>query len=131
MSTFRPNEQRSSSRAPLVRAAASGMAVLPPPPDFSRGEHERRPRAVPDLPPEATDDREWDARIAREVQHQEVIEASFDRAEAYGRLGDFEHALQWLDRAAVASGGLPSAYRAQRARWARAAALRPRPVRRA
>jgi hypothetical protein len=120
MSTFRPNEQRSSSRAPLVRAAASGMAVLPP-----------RPRAVPDLPPEATDDREWDVRIAREVQHQEVIEASFDRAEAYGRLGDFEHALQWLDRAAEVSGGLPRAYRAQRARWARAAALRPVPVGRA
>jgi hypothetical protein len=61
-------------------------------------------------------------------RHQEVIEASVDRAEAYGRLGDFEHALEWLDRAAVASGGLPRAYRARRAQWARAAERRPRPV---
>jgi predicted Zn-dependent protease len=118
MSTFGPNDQRPSSRAALVRPA-SGMAVLPP------------PRAVPDLPPESTDDPRWDDHLAREVQHQEVIEASFDRAEAYGRLGDFEHALEWLDRAVVASGGLPTAYRARRARWARAAALRPRPVGRA
>ena len=64
-------------------------------------------------------------RASREVQHQEIIEASFDRAEAYGRLGDFEHALQWLDRAAVASGDLPLAYRARRARGAQEAALRP------
>ena len=118
MSTLGPNEQRPSSRAALVRAPASEMAVP-------------RPRAVPDLPPEATDDRQWDDRLAREIQHQEVIEASFDRAEAYGRLGDFEHALEWLDRAAVASGGLPGAYRALRARWARAAGLRARPVGRA
>jgi hypothetical protein len=87
-----------------------------------------RPHAVPDLPLESTVDRELDARVARGVQHRELIEASFDRAEAYGRLGDFEHALQWLDRAAVAGGGLPTAYRAQQARWERAAALRPRPV---
>ena len=98
MSTFGPNHQR---------VPASGMAVLPPSANLSRGEHKRRPRAVPDLPPESADDRAWDERVAREVRHQEVIEASFDRAEAYGRLGDFEHALQWLDRAAVASGGLP------------------------
>jgi tetratricopeptide (TPR) repeat protein len=117
MSTF-PNDQRPSSRAALVRPA-SGMAA------------QRRPRAVPDLPPESTDDRRWDDRLAREIQHQEVIEASFDRAEAYGRLGDFEHALEWLDRAAVASGGLSGAYRALRARWARAAGLRARPVGRA
>jgi tetratricopeptide (TPR) repeat protein len=76
-------------------------------------------RAVPDA---------WDERIAREARHQEVIEASFDRAEAYQRLGDFEQALEWLDRAAVASGGLPPAYRAVRARWARAAAISPRSV---
>jgi hypothetical protein len=57
-----------------------------------------------------------------------MIEASFDRADAYARLGDFEHALEWLDRAAAASGDLPPAYRAQRASWARAAALRPRPT---
>lgn len=61
----------------------------------------------------------WDERVARDVRHQEVIEASFDRAEAYERLGDFELALEWLDRAAAVSGGLPAAYRAQRARWAR------------
>jgi tetratricopeptide (TPR) repeat protein len=67
----------------------------------------------------------WDGRTAREVRHRELIEASLDRAEAYDRLGDFEHALEWLDRAAALSGGLPAAYRAQRARCARAAALRP------
>jgi hypothetical protein len=66
--------------------------------------------------------------MAHEVRHQEIIEASFDRAEAYERLGDFEHALEWLDRAAAASGGLPPAYRAERARWARAAALRRQPA---
>jgi hypothetical protein len=61
------------------------------------------------------------------VRHQEVIDASFDRAEAYERLGDFEHALEWLDRATEVSGGLPAAYRARRERWARAAAVRLRP----
>ena len=83
-----------------------------------------RLRAVPNLPHESSDDR--GESTARDARHQEVIEASFDRAEAYERLGDFEHALEWLDRAAAVSGGLPAAYRAQRARWARAAALRPR-----
>jgi hypothetical protein len=67
--------------------------------------------------------------VAREVRHQEVIEASFDRAEAYERLGDFEHAVEWLDRAAEISGGLPAAYRARRERWARADAVRLRPGR--
>jgi hypothetical protein len=57
-----------------------------------------------------------------------VIEASFDRAEAYARLGDFEPALEWLDRAAGLSGGLPPAYRARRARWAQAAAFRAQPT---
>jgi tetratricopeptide (TPR) repeat protein len=60
-----------------------------------------------------------------------VIEASFDRAEAYERLGDFEQALEWLDRAATLSGGLPPAYRTQRDRWARAAAVRLGPAREA
>ena len=70
----------------------------------------------------------WDAHTAREVRHRELIEASLDRADAYERLGDFEHALEWLDRAAALSGGLPAAYRAQRARCAREAAFRPRPA---
>jgi hypothetical protein len=83
------------------------------------------PRAVPDLPQETIDDRGWDERIAREARHQEVIEASFDRAEAYERLGDFEHALEWLDRVAALAGGLSPAYRAQRARCERSAAVRP------
>jgi hypothetical protein len=85
------------------------------------------PRAVPDLPDESIPDPGWDGRVAREVRHQEVIDASFDRAEAYERLGDFEHALEWLDRATEVSGGLPAAYRARRERWARAAAVRLRP----
>jgi hypothetical protein len=97
-------------------------------PEPSPGEYDGRLRAVPELPQESIDDRRWDERIAREVRHQEVIEASFDRAEAYERLGDFEHALEWLDRAAAVGGGLPPAYRARRARWARAAARRPRPA---
>lgn len=74
------------------------------------------------------DDRAWDERVAREIRHQQVIEASFDRAEAYERLGDFEHALEWLDRAATLSGGLPTAYRERRARWARMVAAGPLPA---
>jgi len=95
---------------------------------LSPGESNGRARAVPDLPHESIDDQDWDELVAGEVRHQEVIEASFDRAEAYERLGDFEHALEWLDRAAELSGGLPPPYRAQRARWAREASVRPRPV---
>jgi hypothetical protein len=75
-----------------------------------------------------TDEREWDELVAREAMHQEVIDASFDRAEAHGRLGDFEQALNWLDRAAGLSGGLPPAYQAKRARWVRAGARRVRPA---
>ena len=86
----------------------------------------RRPRAVPDLPQESFDDRDWDGRVAREMRHQEVIEASFDRAEAYARVGDIEQALEWLDRAATLSGGLPPAYRARRARWTLSTAVRLR-----
>jgi hypothetical protein len=97
-------------------------------PKRSLDEPAGRLRAVPGPRQESSDDRDWDQRVADEERHQEVIEASFDRAEAYGRLGDFEHALEWLDRAAALCGGVPSAYRAQRARWARASALRPRPV---
>jgi len=94
----------------------------------SLDERAGRLRASPDAGQESSDERNWDQRVADEERHQEVIEASFDRAEAYGRLGDFEHALEWLDRAAALCGGVPSAYRAQRARWARASALRPRPA---
>src|SRR5215212_3156881 len=89
----------------------------------------RRPRALPPFPHKSFDDREWDERVAREVRHQAVIEASFDRAEAYARVGDFEQALAWLDRAATLSGGLPPAYRARRARWALSTAVRLRPTR--
>src|SRR3954465_5864419 len=99
---------------------------ISPSPDQSNGT--RRPRAVPDLRQESLDARAWDERVAREVNHQEVIEASFDRAEAYSRVGDFEHALEWLDRAATLSGGLPPAYRARRARWALSCAVRLRPT---
>jgi len=80
------------------------------------------------LPHESLDDGGWDERVAREVRHQQLIEASFDRAEAYERLGDPERALEWLDRAAALSGGLPPAYRALHARCARAAARRLRPT---
>ena len=55
-----------------------------------------------------TRDRAWDTQVAREVMHQEVIEATFDRAEAYARLGDFKRAVEWLDRAATVGGELPA-----------------------
>ena len=125
----------SSSRRPSSNGArkagpghdqGNGRPAAPGEPSLA--EYNGRPRAVPDLPHEAADDRRWDERVAREVRHQEMIEASFDRADAYARLGDFEHALEWLDRAAAVSGDLPPAYRAQRASWARAAALRPQPT---
>ena len=60
--------------------------------------------------------------------HEDVIEASFDRATAYERLGDFERALEWLDRAATIIGDLPPAYLALRDRCIRAGALRLRPT---
>jgi hypothetical protein len=88
----------------------------------------RWPRGVPDLPQESLDDLEWRERVAREVRHELVIEASFDRAEACARLRDFEHALEWLDHAAAVSGGLTPAYRTQRAHWVRAAAVRRMPA---
>jgi hypothetical protein len=82
----------------------------------------------PEPPHESTNDHRWAERVAREVLHQQLIEATLDRAEAYERLGDFEHALQWLDRATTLIGGVPPAYQVLRARWARAAALRPEPT---
>jgi hypothetical protein len=94
-------------------------------PEVSPPESEGR-RAVGDLPQEPVEDRKWDEGVVREVRHQEVIEATFDRAEAYARLGDFEHAVEWLDRAATVSGGLPRAYRDQRERWVRTTAIQPR-----
>ncbi len=81
----------------------------------------------PAAPADATNRREPGKSLARGARHRELIDASFDRAEAYGRLGDVERALEWMDRAAVLCGGLPPAYRVKRARWARAAARRPRP----
>jgi Tfp pilus assembly protein FimV len=82
------------------------------------------PSPPPDEPPPASTP--WDERVAHEAGRQELIEATFDRAEAYERLGDFERALEWLDRAAALGGGLPPAYRSRRALWARATARRPR-----
>lgn len=93
-----------------MRSQASGRCCEP-----------TRRAVAPDSPYESPEDREWDGRVAREVRHQEVVEASFDRAEAYARLGDFKRAVEWLDRAAAAAGDLPDTYRAQRARWARRA----------
>ena len=112
----------------LARASDPRNGYRAAAPELSPSEFDRRPRAVPDLPQKSVGDREWGDRVAREVRHQEVIEASFDRAEAYARLRDFEQALKWLDRAATLSGGLPPAYRAQRARWALTAAIRPTPT---
>jgi hypothetical protein len=128
------SERSDRIAARLIRAAEARNGYPAAAPEFAPGVAEGRPRAVPDLPPGLPEEREWDERVAREVRHQdervarevrhqEVIEASFDRAEAYARLGDFDLATEWLDRAAAVSGGLPPAYRAQRARWARTTRL--------
>jgi Tfp pilus assembly protein FimV len=87
---------------------------------FAAARLAERPAAPPESPSESPQDREWDGQVAREVRHQEVVDATFDRAEAYARLGDFERAVAWLDRAATAGGDLSATYRAQRARWIRA-----------
>ena len=63
---------------------------------------------------------DWDALVAREVARQNQIEAVFDRADACERAGQFQPALDWLDRAGDLSGGLSSACRAQRACLVRA-----------
>jgi hypothetical protein len=68
---------------------------------------------------------EWDRRVACEAEHQARIEAAFDRADAFDRLGDVELALDWLDQAGELSGGLTPAYRAKRLRLGRERA-RPR-----
>jgi hypothetical protein len=62
--------------------------------------------------------REWDRRVAHELEHQACIEAAFDRADAFARVGDSKRALEWLDEAGALSGGLSPAYRAERARLA-------------
>ncbi len=69
----------------------------------------------------------WDARVAREVRHQSRIEAAFDRVDACERLGDFRHALGWLDRADELSGGLSPAYRATRTQYAEKLARQRKP----
>ena len=79
------------------RGSSSGRRACRSPRRNARGAPRprlaRRPRAVPDPPPRPREDREWDGLVAREVRHQEVIEATFDRAEAYARLGDFGRAV--------------------------------------
>jgi hypothetical protein len=84
----------------------------------------RRSGYLAPVPKESSGDREWNEHVGREARHQELIEATFDRAEAYARLGDFEHAVEWLDRAATLGGDLPPSYQVKRARWDRAQ-LRP------
>jgi hypothetical protein len=89
------------------------------------GPHQRSGLAA--APKESIGDRGWDEHVGREARHQELIEATLDRAEAYARLGDFEHAVEWLDRAATLGGDLPPTYQVKRARWDRAP-LRPGPA---
>jgi hypothetical protein len=88
------------------------------------GPHQRNGNLAA-APEESIGGSEWDEHVGREAQHQELIEATFDRAEAYARLGDFEHAVEWLDRAAALSGHLPPTYQMKRARWSRTSTLRP------
>ena len=64
------------------------------------------------------------AAASDKAQHQALMQATFDRAEAYARLGDLGHAVEWLDRAARLNGDLPLSYQEKRARWDRAP-LRP------
>jgi hypothetical protein len=73
---------------------------------------------------DSTEAQEWDQRVAREVEHQARIEAAFDRADAFDRLGDVELALEWLDQADALSGGLTPGYRAKRFRLGRGVARR-------
>jgi hypothetical protein len=63
-----------------------------------------------------SDAQEWDGRVARETAHQARIEAAFDRADAFDRIGDAERALEWLDKAGALSGGLTPTYREKRLR---------------
>jgi hypothetical protein len=72
----------------------------------------------------STEAREWDRRVAREVDHQARIEAAFDRADAFDRLGAVQLALEWLDEASALSGGLTPSYRAKRLRLDRWVARR-------
>lgn len=89
----------------------------------TRGSQHQRRRYLAAAPNESSGDRRMDERVAREAQHQQLIDATFDRAEAYARLGDFGHAVEWLDRAAALSGDLPPTYHVKRARWDRAPLL--------
>jgi hypothetical protein len=109
-----PGRQRSSRPAAAPKRPLDELAV--------------RRGAGPETSHESIDARDWRKRVGREALHQEVIEATFDRADAYERLGDFGRALEWLDRAAALGGGLPPAYRTRRARCVRAAERRPGPI---
>jgi anti-sigma regulatory factor (Ser/Thr protein kinase) len=111
--------ERSMSNSPSQQSA--GIATHAPRPGPHQGNG-----YLASAPKESIGDREWDEPVGREAQHQELIEAIFDRAEAYARLGDFEHAVEWLDRAATLGGDLPRTYQVKRARWDRAS-LRPGP----
>jgi hypothetical protein len=61
----------------------------------------------------------WSERVARQMKLQADIEATLDQADACQRRGDFEHALECLDRASALGGGLSSECLAQRARCLR------------
>jgi hypothetical protein len=61
----------------------------------------------------------WDALVAHEVKRQGNIEAAFDRADGFERLGEPRLALDWLDRARELSGGLSLGCSVQRARLVR------------
>jgi hypothetical protein len=76
------------------------------------------------LPDSAIHD--WDVLVAREVARQATIEAALDRADACEPAGDFQQALEWLDRASELSGGLSEACLAQRARLVRELEARAR-----
>jgi MoxR-like ATPase len=61
----------------------------------------------------------WSALVAGQVEHEARIEAALDWADVCESMGEFQLALDCLDRAAALSGGLSPACCAQRARCAR------------
>jgi hypothetical protein len=61
----------------------------------------------------------WSERVARQMKLQADIESMLDQADVCERRGDFERALDCLDRASVLGGGLSPACLAQRARCVR------------
>jgi hypothetical protein len=66
-----PSQPSGRIAARLTGEADPGNGYPAAAPELAPAVPEGRPRAVPDVPQELPDDREWDERVAREVRHQE------------------------------------------------------------